>query len=345
MIIDAFLANDEKLLVDLRLSYLANSVDLVFIGESTQTFSGKNKQLNFKTLHDGNRIFHIEVPLLPQGNQPSNRWTIEEFQRDYFLQEVSRLSGAKDIVLFCDVDEIPSTDQVIEIVGTLAKNPETIVNLVTPLHYRRLNWDVKSEQLWSKAKGFKVSVGVPGIRYLTGSVTTNQRGAHFSYLGFDAESIRRKYSSFSHAELDVAVASDPLLLAIADEFGTSHTGSFKSKDWGLLSPSGTDQLSEIQMFAYKINPHLFGSGEFMKHPKWKRMAASRRITLAIKKSDAKLLKAKVAFLEFLLVMHSSFVVLMVEKMKWAWALAGRLVLKGDRINRVKRTFRKATTRP
>jgi hypothetical protein len=56
VIIDAFLANDELELVQLRISYLSTSVDAVFIGEAVETFSGKSKTLRFHSLHDGKKF-------------------------------------------------------------------------------------------------------------------------------------------------------------------------------------------------------------------------------------------------------------------------------------------------
>jgi hypothetical protein len=98
LIIDAFLANDEQELVQLRISYLSPTVDTVFIGEAVETFSGKNKEMTFKPLSDGKKIFHIQIPKAPSNIEPSDRWNREEFQRDYFLNQIQRFTSPEDIV-------------------------------------------------------------------------------------------------------------------------------------------------------------------------------------------------------------------------------------------------------
>jgi hypothetical protein len=312
LIIDAFLANDEEKLIQARMGYLINAVDLVFIGESIETFSGKPKPLNFQNLQDGNKVFHVSIPRIPSNSATINRWSREEFQRDYFLQEVQRLTKAEDIVLFCDVDEIPSIEQISEVSDLLAQNPNSLVNLVTPLFYRRLNWKVPSGEFWDKAKAFLSKSGVPGVRYKNSGLATNSSGAHFSYLGFGSESMKKKYSDFSHDELDIPAASDALLLNLADEFGVSHTGMFNSKDWGLLSPMDVGDLSEIQLYIYKTMPWTFGTVQFRKYTRMRRIAASRRISLAISHSNAKILIPKHPVLEIILAVHSMLAVLVFE---------------------------------
>jgi hypothetical protein len=311
VIIDAFLANDEQDLVQLRTSYLAPAVDAVFIGEAVETFSGKSKTLKFKSLHDGKKIIHITIPHAPSSVKPTDRWNREEFQRDYFLGQIQRLTAPEDIVFFCDVDEIPSRDQVREVEGLLSGHTEDFVNLVTPIFLRTLNWVFPAHALWAKAKAFQSHAGFARIRYETGAYTTRNHGAHFSYLGRDAATVKKKYSDFSHSELDKPVASDPELLEMADQFGVSHVGSFGaagsgavSVDWGLLSAIEVEQFSELQLFALEFFDGKLGSSQFNELPKMERLAASRRITSAIRKSDLNRLTNKGRALESALVLSA-----------------------------------------
>jgi len=297
MIIDAFLANDEEELVKLRISYLSKAVDVVFIGEAVETFSGKSKSLQFESLHDGQHVFHIAIPHAPRNIDISDRWSKEEFQRNFFLEQVQRVTAPDDIVFFCDVDEIPSIDQVYEAAQLLLFQEADFVNLVTPLYFRNLNWSYPSHALWAKAKAFQSHAGFPGIRYRTGTFTTQNQGAHFSYLGRDAEAMKKKYSDFSHSELDIPISSDPALLEMADKFGVSHTGSFGLQDWGLLSSIELEELSELQIFALNFIGGKLGSTQFNDLSRLKRIAASRRITLAIRNSDVNILAKRFDALE------------------------------------------------
>jgi hypothetical protein len=124
--------------------------------------------------------------------------------------------------------------------------------------------------------------------------------------------MKKKYSDFSHDELDIPAASDALLLNLADEFGVSHTGMFNSKDWGLLSPMDVGDLSEIQLYIYKTMPWTFGTVQFRKYTRMRRIAASRRISLAISHSNAKILIPKHPVLEIILAVHSMLAVLVFE---------------------------------
>ena len=311
MIIDAFLANDELELVQLRISYLSPAVDAIFIGEAVETFSGKSKTLMFKSLHDGKKVFHITIPQAPSSIEPTDRWNKEEFQRDYFLEQIQSFTAPDDIVLFCDVDEIPSRDQVSEVSEVLSGHTEDFVNLVTPIFLRNLNWIFPAHALWAKAKAFQSHAGFARIRYDTGAFTTRNHGAHFSYLGRDAETMKKKYSDFSHSELDIPVASEPALLEMADQFGVSHVGSFGaagsgtvSVDWGLLSALEVEEFSELQLFALEFFGGKLGSSQFNELPKIERLAASRRITSAIRKSDLKKLTNKGRALELVFVLFA-----------------------------------------
>ena len=311
MKIDAFLANDELELVQLRISYLSSAVDAVFIGEAVETFSGKSKTLKFTSLHDGERIFHITIPHAPPSIEATDRWNREEFQRDYFLDQIQRFTAPEDIVFFCDVDEIPSRDQVLEVAKLLSLHTADFVNLVTPIFLRNINWSFPAHALWAKAKAFQSHAGFARIRYETGAFTTQNHGAHFSYLGRDAKTVKTKYSDFSHSELDKPVASDPALLEMADQFGVSHVGSFGSAgsgavsvDWGLLSSLEVEEFSELQLFTMKFIGGKLGSSKFNELSRLERMAASRRITSAIKNSDLNRLKNKGPALELALLVFA-----------------------------------------
>ena len=351
MIIDAFLANDEQELVELRTRYLGPVMDAVFIGESVESFSGKNKTLNFKSLHDAKKIFHITIPHAPPSIEANDRWSREEFQRDYFLDQIQRFTASEDIIFFCDVDEIPSIEQVREVAELLSVHSTDFVNLVTPIFLRNVNWSFPAHDLWAKAKAFQSHAGFPRIRYGTGALTTQNHGAHFSYLGRDAETVKKKYSDFSHSELDKPVASDPALLEMADQFGVSHVGSFGaggsvpgSIDWGLLSALEFEQLSELQLFALNFFGGKLGSSQFNQLPRLERMAASRRITSAIRKSNLSILTNKGYVLESVFVMFAMVSTHLVPRIDTFLANGGRVLSYLPGGNIVRRGYRRLMER-
>ena len=351
MIIDAFLANDEDELVDLRTSYLKLVVDISFIGESVETFSGKSKTLKFKSMHDGKKVVHITIPRAPSSIAPTDRWNREEFQRDYFLDQIQKFSAPEDVVFFCDVDEIPSRDQVREAVELLSGHTADFVNLITPIFLRNLNWGFPAHALWAKAKAFQSHAGFPRIRYATGAFTTRNFGAHFSYLGRDAETMKKKYSDFSHSELDKPVASNPTLLEMADHFGVSHVGSFGaggsvagSVDWGLLSALEVGELSELQLFALEFFGGKLGSSQFNELPKMERMAASRRITSAIRRSDLNRLTSKAHALELVFVVFAMVSTHLGPRIDTSLAYVGRGLSHLPWGNLVRRVYRRLMER-
>src|SRR6056300_1437683 len=116
MVVDAVLANDEWELVLVRLNYLSPVVDKFYIAESSTTFSGLEKELFFSQRAEEIRdlgydfeVVNIEIPDVVLAGP--ERWTAETYVRNNFLGTVCE-RHEDDLVLFSDVDEIPSIEQV-----------------------------------------------------------------------------------------------------------------------------------------------------------------------------------------------------------------------------------------
>jgi hypothetical protein len=264
MIIDAFLGNNEIELAELRIDFLRKSVDKFFIGESLQTFSGESKDLHFSNYLSQHpelaAIMEVIVipPLLVEGVS-IDRWRIEEYQRDSFLAEIQNRVAKDDIILFCDLDEIPSISQV-ESCLQISDQP---VNLKMVCFYRRANWLVKGpSEEWRKAKAFRSSAGRDGIRYLIFQDSEGNIGTHMSYLGMTPTQIQRKYSDFSHIELDDQNTSSQFLLDFCDEFGLNHTGWSSSEGFGLLKLSTIASQDNFQHYLYSTRRDFFASRKF-----------------------------------------------------------------------------------
>jgi hypothetical protein len=284
MIVDAFLGNDEVELAQLRIDFLKHVVDKFFVGESSQTFSGHLKELNFsKFILDHSDVAGIleviVIPPLVKNIAPLNRWTIEEYQRDYFLLEVQKRTHQDDVILFCDLDEIPSISQV-QWCARLSDEP---VNLKMLCFYRRANWLVKGpNEEWRKAKAFKSKAAKSGIRYSIFRDSGGNDGTHMSYLGMSPIQIQKKYSDFSHSELDKPDTSSKAFLDFCDEFGINHTGWASYEGFGLLNISIIPSEDNFQSYLFTNRDEFFDSRTKFKGTILTRMIAARYVTFFLK---------------------------------------------------------------
>ena len=258
MIVDAVLANTEWDLVVLRASYLAPKVDKLYIGESLVTFSGREKDAFFARRASeltglGFRVEVVEIPIPPDVLDQRDRWSIETYARNYFLQTVAE-KHPKDLILFSDVDEIPSLDQV-ERLGNGAPLTE-IFSVPTQVCLRRANWVEYFPEQWGGKWGNALSgeLWVPRIRRGRYRFATGEAGAHFSYVGMDASAIRGKYQAFSHGELDRDDLASEEFLGFCDHFHISHLGRALERGAGLLSVAREDQLTDIQQAVARLKP-------------------------------------------------------------------------------------------
>lgn len=277
MVVDAFLANDEWDLVLFRLKYLSPVVGKFYIGESRITFAGNPKDMVFhsKTEDLKERGYDVEVVEL---NVPDDfvglteRWAIETFVRNLLLETVGQ-KHPNDIVLFSDVDEIPSLDQVKMLLAV--KNFGEIVSIPTQVCLRRANWVEFSADRWRGKWGNALpgSRRVPRIRRGRYPLAQGEPGAHLSYVGMAAGEIRRKYQAFSHAELDRDDLSSESFLAFADDFHISQLGRALEPGGGLLRVLNPSEFNDVQRAAFLSNPEWFSS-EPIRYPNHRRLVAS-----------------------------------------------------------------------
>lgn len=264
MLVDAFLFNDEVSLAELRISFLSHKIDKFFVGESTQTFSNKNKLKIFELwMADGKlgdlEIEIISIPEYEASNSKISRWEIEEYQRNFFLREIRQRLEPSDVVFFCDVDEIPSYSQI----ERNASGVSQPLSLLMPCYYRRANWRVLGNNSnWQKAKVFEARHARDGIRYENCQISPGNPGIHISYLNFDHKTLREKYSSFSHQELDDPRASSRTFLDFCDLYGINHTGWANSHGLGLLRSESVQPSDNFQYFLLKSKQDSFDFREF-----------------------------------------------------------------------------------
>lgn len=118
MIYDCFLFLNELDLLEKRLEYLKDVVDVFVLVEATHTFSGNPKKLIFsenKERYSKYNIIHIVVNDLPNeeigwGSKYGRNglvWDREFYNRHAIMRAFGDIVNDNDIILLSDVDEIP----------------------------------------------------------------------------------------------------------------------------------------------------------------------------------------------------------------------------------------------
>ena len=287
MVVDAVLANDELDFVRFRISYLAELVDVFYIGESEVTFSGHPKALFFKPMlnqlkQSGAKVEVVNIKVPDQLIATGERWSVETYARNFLLEYVCE-NHRDDIVLFSDVDEIPSKEQVrtlIELGDSLR-----IRSVPTQVCLRKANWIEYWPNQWKGkwGNGLLGKYWVPRIRRGKYPFVGGEPGVHLSYVGMDSSDVRKKYRSFSHGELDREELSSESFLSFADDFHISHIGRALEPGAGLLTVVEPEDLTNLQTAAFEQNPSWFDFAP-VSQPLHRRLVASWLLFMAIRGS-------------------------------------------------------------
>jgi Glycosyltransferase family 17 len=288
LVVDAFLANDELALAELRISYMAQSPHIsdVYICESPITFSGKAKPLHFA--NNLNRFLDIQprtkvVTIEPPQEliHSHDAWAIEEYVRMEFLRQVTAVAGNRAII-FADLDEIPSLAQ-IEACSNLEET-FTYLHLPTPLYFRKANWRVAGP-IWDKAVVVNSNIHELDTNYRYArseylQTTPFDTGVHLSFLNIGAQELAKKYSAFSHQEMNKPAFSSQTFLEFSNKYRISHIGAATSQGFGLLQIVQPDSLPPILSDFRKQKPELFDFSQ-CSEPLYKRFLASCVVTSVI----------------------------------------------------------------
>lgn len=224
MIYDCFLFYDEEMMLKLRLETLSDHIDKFVIVESTHSFTGNPKPLNFKP--DNFSKFKDKIIYVVFDQQPhADAWQNESDTRNAIMQGLKDASN-DDLILIADVDEIydpkiiPQINprklcttiyqnfynyqfnlQVLNNDGTprLCKLPKAVsyYNLThffrsepeTLRNVKRKNSFIRKN--WFKWQWLKIN-----------SKIIKDGGWHFSWI-MTPEQISKKMSSISHTEYDL----------------------------------------------------------------------------------------------------------------------------------------------
>ena len=98
---------NENLLANSRFEILNELVDYFVVCESKYDHKGDRKKLNFKIL---NKKFSQKIRYLVIDHNfpnPSDRWSSEEYQREYLFNGLLDCKG-DDLIMYSDSDEIPN---------------------------------------------------------------------------------------------------------------------------------------------------------------------------------------------------------------------------------------------
>ena len=255
--IDCVLFNDEVELLKARIQYLSNYVDCFVIMEANQTFSGKKKSLiaryNQKILQDltTKSITILEADLSSVGN--GDAWKIERESRSLLITHIQK-QFPDQRVLFCDLDEFPSVEQLNLLRKCESRKDKTILSIPTPTFYRYLNLAQMDEIEWKLACSFDSSHApdVDDLRSPNYAAVGGEPGAHLSYLGMNADALSAKLSSFSHTELQGFEQIEENLLVLADQYVIDHLGRFHNPSRGIMNCLSLDELPSTNRLFYVL---------------------------------------------------------------------------------------------
>jgi len=220
LIIDYVIYNGEPI-IEFRLKYLNECVDMFIIVESIFTHSGNkkndfyyniNKEI-FKEYEHKIQFFPIEN--LPTGNdyinimknnilfqKNKNSWIYEVYTRDFIQKKL--LNFDPFIMFVCDVDEIPKKELYLTI-----KDDYDLLHKGAHMEMLLLNYGFKwkkENRIWRHPfvisdKGFE-NLSLSNVRLSKTPKQYKNAGWHVTYC-FEIKDIIRKLESFAHTECNL----------------------------------------------------------------------------------------------------------------------------------------------
>lgn len=195
MIVDTFLYNGERDLLDLRMCELESQVDLFVAVEATQTFTGLNRTIEPLRLP---QLRHFIVDDLPYA-KPRNAWKREVHQRNRILQAISDLPD-DTIVLVSDVDELPKLPEWLRVTAESLEFGEVYVCWQDWYQFSFNTKVIGENSTWRGTRVCRLGT----LKKLYPQAIRNQHtavlkdaGWHFSWMG-GANMMRAKLEAYSH---------------------------------------------------------------------------------------------------------------------------------------------------
>ena len=218
-VFDYVLYNGEPI-IEFRLKYLNDYVDIFIIVESMYTYSGnKKKDLYYNINKDifkdyDDKILFYQIENLATADDYLNilmnnilyerkkSWVNEVYTRDYIQKKL--LNFNPFIMVVCDVDEIPKKELYMNI-----KNDYDLLHEGAHIEMLLLNYGFKWKKenyVWRHPfvitdKGCKI-FSFNDVRLTRTEKTYNNSGWHVTYC-FEINDIIRKFESFEHTEYNI----------------------------------------------------------------------------------------------------------------------------------------------
>ena len=217
MLIDSFLFFNEYELVELRIRYLEEIIDVFVIVEANITHQGKKKDWNFpdilknelKEFSKKIQYHQLKIDTEKIKNEESfiiedlkgdDAWRIENFQRNY-TKTVCKKFSDNDILIISDVDEIPSKEKLKFI---LSSDFEKISPIAMEQHLFHIDCNYLRKESWrgSIVTTIKICNAYSPHqfrRYRNKISHFTDSGWSFSSFG-GAKKIKEKFEAFAHKE-------------------------------------------------------------------------------------------------------------------------------------------------
>lgn len=217
MVYDCFLFLNELMLLELRMEELGDWVDKFVIVEASRTHQNNPKPFVFEENRDKfskweDKIIHIKVEDINEPNPRENH----KVHRQHVMDALTECND-DDIILLCDVDEIPDLPAVVP-------NPinKSIFTLKLRTFYYNFNTESNEVSTGPKIGPYGEMKNTPMWKVRQGKYPIiEDAGWHFSYVA-DADGIRYKIASFLHHDLNTASNRNHLserMSTLKDPFG------------------------------------------------------------------------------------------------------------------------------
>ncbi len=203
-IIDCTIFSNEIDLLMFRLNELSSCVDHHIIVECAYSFSNKFRGLVFPTIIDRLGHFKSKITYLPILCYPSSladdHWEREAYVRNYPTKYLKDNFNPNDIILLCDLDEIPRPENIV-----LFKQPTHyqqilgVVGLEMDFYYYNLQWMKTLKWYYAYMTRLQYVSDINQQRRGHKNQILGKAGWHLSYF-CSVEQIAEKLRNFSHSE-------------------------------------------------------------------------------------------------------------------------------------------------
>ena len=285
-IIDCVIFNNELNVLRNRLKYLDEFVDEFVVFESDTTFSGTRKPLYAKeVVTELQSLVKSQITIWNpdlremKANDYRERWPIEFETRKQFIEQLSK-AYPHDRIIFTDVDEIPSREQVLAIRDLIHEQDFLTYGINMSQYYKYVNWRLGGAFEKSNAAKTFIASSPPDptlLRALNAFNDVPGEGAHLSYLGMNSKDVSKKFDDFSHSELSGQERIELFISWMQNNYGIDHIGRYFFEGNGLLRILNATELPGPSRFFMKMHPELYNNRSLPTHTK--RLIASALITL------------------------------------------------------------------